>query len=151
MAAPSGGPLYKSLTLMFQKEVGERIVAAPGSRTYGRLSVLSQFCCDTHIHFDLPPRAFIPAPKVTSCVVGLTPKSPPENAPALRSIEQVTAAAFGQRRKMLRASLKSLIPNPQALLESVQIDPTSRAESLSVDDFCRLARAMEESSPRSKG
>ena len=136
-------PWYKSMTLMFQKEVGERIVAEPRSKAYGRLSVLSQFRCHTRIHFDIPPQAFVPAPKVTSCVVGLTPRPTPADAPSLKALEAITAAAFGQRRKMLRASLKGLLKDPIALLAAAGIDPTRRAEELTLEDFCRLAKLHE--------
>jgi 16S rRNA (adenine1518-N6/adenine1519-N6)-dimethyltransferase len=139
-------PWYKSMTLMFQKEVGQRIVAEPGSKAYGRLSVISQFRCHTRIHFDVAPQAFVPAPKVTSCVVGLIPKPAPENAPSIKALEATTAAAFGQRRKMLRASLKTLVSDPLSLLEEAAIIPTKRAEELTLDDFCRLAKAYQRAS-----
>lgn len=138
-------PWYKSMTLMFQKEVGQRIVATPGTKAYGRLSVLAGFRCDARIHFDVPPQAFVPPPKITSCIVGLVPKPEPENAPSLKALEAVTAAAFGQRRKMLRASLKGLLKDPVAMLEAAGIDPTRRAEELTLQDFCRLAKLYETS------
>ena len=136
-------PWYASMTLMFQREVAERIVATPKSKAYGRLSVLAQFCAEVRIEFDIPPQAFVPSPKVTSSVVRLVPKRRPPDGPSLKVLEKVTAAAFGQRRKMLRASLKSLTSDPASLLDAAGIAPTLRAEDLSVADFCRLAKAYE--------
>lgn len=133
---------YESLTLMFQREVAERLVAAPRSSAYGRLSVLVQWLCETRILFDIPPRAFTPAPKVTSSVVRIVPR-PARLAPADKAtLERVTAAAFGQRRKMLRSSLKSLGIAVEPLLAAAGIDPTARAEELSVLEFCALARGL---------
>jgi 16S rRNA (adenine1518-N6/adenine1519-N6)-dimethyltransferase len=141
---------YESLTLMFQREVGERLVAAPRSPAYGRLSVLVQWLCEASILFDIPPQAFTPPPKVTSSVVRLTPRPLPL-APADKAVlERVTAAAFGQRRKMLRSSLKSLGMPVEPLLIEAGIDGTARAEELSVFEFCALARAIEKSA-RSAG
>jgi len=126
---------------MFQREVAERLVAAPRSRAYGRLSVLVQWLCEPKILFDLPPRAFVPPPKVTSSVVSLTPRRTPL-APATKpDLERVTAAAFGQRRKMLRSSLKQL-PGALEALAALGIDPQRRAETLSVDDFVGLAKVL---------
>ncbi|HEX3861785.1 MAG TPA: 16S rRNA (adenine(1518)-N(6)/adenine(1519)-N(6))-dimethyltransferase RsmA [Stellaceae bacterium] len=134
---------YDSLTLMFQREVAERLVAAPRSPAYGRLSVLTQWLTEPKILFDLPPRAFVPAPKVTSSVVALAPRPAPL-APASKPIlERVTAAAFGQRRKMLRSSLKTLGVPVDPLFAATGITPTARAEELSVVDFCALARTLE--------
>jgi 16S rRNA (adenine1518-N6/adenine1519-N6)-dimethyltransferase len=134
---------FESLTLMFQKEVAERITSAPGSRSYGRLSVLAQWLCRTEILFTINPRAFTPPPEVESAVVRLVPRSEPL-APARRQdLERVTAAAFGQRRKMLRQSLKSL-GDAQALCAAAGVDPTARAETLTVEQFCTLARAVAE-------
>jgi 16S rRNA (adenine1518-N6/adenine1519-N6)-dimethyltransferase len=133
---------YETLTLMFQREVAERLVAAPRSRAYGRLSVLVQWLCETQILFDIPPRAFTPPPKVTSSVVRLVPRAMPLAAADKTLLERVTAAAFGQRRKMLRSSLKSLGMPPGLLLAAADIAPTSRAEELSVAEFCALARAV---------
>ena len=128
---------------MFQREVAERLVAAPRSKPYGRLSVLVQWLAEPKILFDVPARAFFPQPKVTSSVVHILPRSEPL-APATRSaIERVTAAAFGQRRKMLRSSLKSLDTQVEELLNRARIAPTARAEELSVAEFCALARALE--------
>ena len=138
---------YESLTLMFQREVAERLVAQPRSPAYGRLSVLVQWLCEAKILFDIPPQAFTPPPKVTSSVVRLTPRAAPL-APADKPVlERVTAAAFGQRRKMLRSSLKSLGVPVEALLAVAGIAGTARAEELSVVQFCALARATEKSAP----
>jgi 16S rRNA (adenine1518-N6/adenine1519-N6)-dimethyltransferase len=131
---------YQSLTLMFQREVAERLVATQRSRAYGRLSVLVQWLCEAKILFDIPPQAFTPSPKVTSSVVRLVPRPAPL-APADKAVlERVTAAAFGQRRKMLRASLKSLGVPVEKLLAAAGIAGTARAEELSVAEFCALAR-----------
>ena len=133
---------YQSLVLMFQREVAQRLVAAPRSPAYGRLSVLVQWLTEPKILFDLPPRAFVPPPKVTSSVVLLMPRATPL-APASKPVlERVTAAAFGQRRKMLRSSLKSLGVPVEKLLARTGIAPTARAEELSVSDFCALARTL---------
>ncbi len=137
-------PWWTSLTLMFQREVAERIVASPGSKAYGRLAVLSQWRARATILFDVPASAFVPPPKVTSSVVHIEPIHEPAHAPRAASIERVTAAAFGQRRKMLRAALKTLVPAPEPLLDAAQIDPTSRAEEVDVAGFCRLAKAFED-------
>ena len=136
---------YVSLTLMFQKEVADRLVAKPGSKAYGRLSVITQWRSDARVLFNLPPRAFTPPPKVESTVVHLTPRANPEPAD-WRALEQVTAAAFGQRRKMLRQSLKSL-GNAEALLEETGIAPTARAEEIDVAGFAALARAFRARNP----
>lgn len=135
---------FSSLTLMFQKEVGERIVAQPRSKDYGRLSVLAQYRTTPKILFEVSSKAFVPPPKVTSCVVHLLPREDAPAEPPIATLERVTAAAFGQRRKMLRASLKSLIPDPLPLLAAAGIADTARAEELSVADFARLARRVEE-------
>lgn len=131
-----------SMTLMFQKEVAERVVAAPGSKAYGRLSVISQWRTDAHIAFDVDPRAFTPPPKVMSSIVHMTPKAMGPDDPPLHAVEKVTAAAFGQRRKMLRASLKQVFQDPEAICEQVGIKPTERAERLTVDNFLALARLI---------
>ena len=135
---------YESLTLMFQKEVAQRLVAAPRSKAYGRLSIMVQWLADVRLLFDVPPRAFVPPPKVISTVVRLVPRAAPLAPCAAMDLEQVTAAAFGQRRKMLRASLRSLGTDPERLLAAAGISPTSRAEELSVTEFCALARALAE-------
>ena len=138
---------YESLTLMFQREVAERLVAAPRSAAYGRLSVLVQWLCETSILFDIPPRAFTPPPKVTSSVVRLVPRAMPLAAADKARLERVTAAAFGQRRKMLRSSLKPLGLPVEILLAAAGVAGTARAEELSVAEFCALARATEKSAP----
>ena len=133
-------PWYDRLVLMFQREVAERIVAKPGSKTYGRLSVLAGWRAEAKILFDIAPSAFVPPPKVTSSLVQLAPRRAP--LPCDRAtLERVTAAAFGQRRKMLRASLKSLGLDPVPLLEKAAIDPTARAEDIPVEGFVALANA----------
>lgn len=133
---------YESLTLMFQKEVVSRIVAEAGSKHYGRLSVLSQWLCEVTPCFDLPPKAFTPPPKVDSSVVKLVPR---QERPAcnLETLEKVTAAAFGQRRKMLRSSLKSIHPAPEAWLQQCGILPSLRAEVLSLTNFIDLANSLD--------
>ncbi len=130
---------FVSLTLMFQKEVADRLVAKPGSKAYGRLSVITQWRSDARVLFNLPAKAFTPPPKVESTIVHLTPRANPEPA-EWKALEQVTAAAFGQRRKMLRQSLKSL-GNAEALLAAAGIEPTARAEEVDVAGFAALARA----------
>jgi 16S rRNA (adenine1518-N6/adenine1519-N6)-dimethyltransferase len=132
-------PFYASLTLMFQREVAERIVARPGSDAYGRLGVLAGWRTEARITFDVPPQAFTPPPKVTSSVVHLVPRDVPLACDAA-TLGKVTQAAFGQRRKMLRQSVKSL--GGEALLATVGIDPTRRAETLSIDEFVALANAI---------
>ncbi len=132
---------YQSLTLMFQKEVVSRIAAAPASKHYGRLSVISQWLCEVKPLFDLPPNAFTPPPKVESSVVKLVPRENPIPCD-LAQLERITAAAFGQRRKMLRSSLKSLHATPEALLESCNIAPTERAERLTLQNFVDLANKL---------
>jgi 16S rRNA (adenine1518-N6/adenine1519-N6)-dimethyltransferase len=135
-------PYYQSLTLMFQKEVAERIVAKPGGKDFGRLSVLCQYRTTAKKLFDVNRSAFTPPPKVTSSIVQLTPKAKPEPVCRLAVLERVTAAAFGQRRKMLRASLRSLLPEPEVLLNELGIDPELRAEQLPVEAFARLAQKV---------
>jgi 16S rRNA (adenine1518-N6/adenine1519-N6)-dimethyltransferase len=134
-------PFWTSLTLMFQKEVAERIVAEPGSEAYGRLAVLSQWRSRPRIAMTLPARAFTPPPKVSSAVVHIAPAAPLLDVP-VKAIEAVTQAAFGQRRKMLRASLKSLGVDTQLLLDAAEIEGERRAETLSVLEFCQLAQAL---------
>jgi 16S rRNA (adenine1518-N6/adenine1519-N6)-dimethyltransferase len=135
---------YESLTLMFQREVAERLVAAPRSPAYGRLSVLVQWLCEAKILFDVPPQAFTPPPKVTSSVVRLVPRAEPLAPADKATLERVTAAAFGQRRKMLRSSLKSLGYPVEPLLAAANVVGTARAEELSVAEFCSLARTLTE-------
>ncbi len=132
-------PYWASLTLMLQREVAERIVARLGSKDYGRLAVLSQWRTHPRILFEVPARAFTPPPKVISALVRLEPRSNAEPLP-VRSLEAVTAAAFGQRRKMLRSSLRGLWPDPGPILAEVGITPTLRAEQVPVEGFLRLAR-----------
>jgi 16S rRNA (adenine1518-N6/adenine1519-N6)-dimethyltransferase len=132
-------PFYDSLTLMFQKEVALRIAAAPGSDDYGRLSVLCQWRCTCKKLFDVNRSAFTPPPKITSSIVQLVPRTKPDIECPISALERVTAAAFGQRRKMLRQSLKSVFPTPEPILERLDIKATRRAEELSVNDFARLA------------
>ncbi|MBL3551717.1 16S rRNA (adenine(1518)-N(6)/adenine(1519)-N(6))-dimethyltransferase RsmA [Rhodovulum sulfidophilum] len=135
-------PFWSSLTLMFQKEVAERIVALPGSKAYGRLAILAQWRAEARIALRLPPEAFTPPPKVSSAVVHLTalPRPRFEADPAV--LERVVAAAFGQRRKMLRSSLKGLAPEIEDLLRMAGIAPTERAEQIPLEGFCALARAL---------
>jgi len=135
---------FHSLTLMFQQEVAERLVARPGTEAYGRLSVITQWLAEPVILFNVPARAFTPPPKVTSTVVRLTPRAVPQGLPAqFADMEAVTAAAFGQRRKMLRSSLKSLgACVAEQLLAGSGIDPTMRAESLDVTAFAVLAHGV---------
>ncbi|HZP78077.1 MAG TPA: 16S rRNA (adenine(1518)-N(6)/adenine(1519)-N(6))-dimethyltransferase RsmA [Pseudolabrys sp.] len=134
-------PWYDALVLMFQREVAERIVAAPDSKTYGRLSVLAGWRSEAKILFDVSPAAFVPPPKVTSSVVRLVPRATP--APCDRAaLEKVTEAAFGQRRKMLRQSLKSLGVDTGALLATAEIEPTARAENIPIAGFAALARTL---------
>jgi 16S rRNA (adenine1518-N6/adenine1519-N6)-dimethyltransferase len=134
-------PWYDMMVLMFQREVAERIVAKPGGKSYGRLAVLAGWRTDAKILFDVAPSAFVPPPKVTSSVVRLTPRPEPLACDA-RALQRITEAAFGQRRKMLRQSLKSLGVDPIVLLEAAGIDPTARAEEISVEGFVDLARAL---------
>lgn len=136
-------PWFKSLTLMFQKEVGERIVAKPNTKAYGRLSVLCQYRADVDILFDIPARAFTPPPKVTSCIVQIRPHEENKDAPSQKVLEKLVSAAFNQRRKMLRSSLKNIGVDPLPKLSAAGLKETARAEELSVNDFCRLAKEYE--------
>lgn len=133
---------FESLTLMFQKEVAARLTADPNTSDYGRLSVMCQWKAHVRKLFDLPPGAFLPPPKVTSTVVQLTPRLPRENI-SWEALEKVTKISFSQRRKMLRSSLKGLVESPQAFLEAAHINPERRAETLSIEEFCRLATLLE--------
>lgn len=139
LTGPTWPPFYESLTLMFQREVALRIVAEPDGDAYGRLGVLAGWRTDARIAFDIPPQAFTPPPKVTSSVVHLVPRPHPIPCDG-DALARVTQAAFGQRRKMLRQSLKPL--GGEALLAKAEIEPTRRAETLSVEEFCRLARLL---------
>lgn len=134
---------FESLTLMFQKEVVDRLAAVPRSPDYGRLSVITQWLCDVRPLFNIDKRAFTPPPNVTSTVVKLVPRAEPLAPARLETLEKVTAAAFGQRRKMLRSSLKSL-GDAEALLAATGIPATARAEELPVEAFCALARALDD-------
>ena len=134
--------LFERLVLMFQKEVALRLVARPSTPDYGRLAVLAQRLCQVERLFDLPPAAFAPPPRVSSSVVRLIPREDRPTPARRQALEAVTRAAFGQRRKMLRSSLTALTPDPAALLTQAGIDPTRRAETLSLDEFERLADAL---------
>jgi len=137
------GSAFASLTVMVQKEVADRLIAKPRSKDYGRLSVLAQFLSKPRRLFDLPPRAFVPPPKVTSTVIELLPLPEPAFPARLADLERATQAAFGQRRKMLRQSLRSLGGDTEALMAVAEITPTARAEELTVAQFAALARALE--------
>ncbi|MDX5360286.1 MAG: 16S rRNA (adenine(1518)-N(6)/adenine(1519)-N(6))-dimethyltransferase RsmA [Alphaproteobacteria bacterium] len=134
-------PFWESLTLMFQKEVAERIAARPSTPDWGRLSVLAQWRSKPHILFEVPPQAFVPAPKVTSAVVQIVPTAAPEGV-ALGDLETITARAFAGRRKMLRQSLKGLPVDVPALLLEAGVPDTLRADALDLDGYLRLARAF---------
>ncbi len=136
-------PWFARLALMFQREVADRIVAAPGSKAYGRLAVIAQWRCATRIALTLGPEAFTPSPKVASAVVQFTPRLIWEPACSVITLGRVTAAAFGQRRKMLRQSLKSVVAQPELLLAEAGIDPQERAERLTPADFARLAAILD--------
>jgi 16S rRNA (adenine1518-N6/adenine1519-N6)-dimethyltransferase len=133
---------YESLTLMFQKEVAQRLAAKPRDGAYGRLSIIAQWLCEVKLAFDVPPQAFVPAPKVTSTVVRFIPRAAPIAPCRQEDLERTTAAAFGQRRKMLRQSLKSLGGDTAELIATAGVEPTARAEELSIEEFCALARAI---------
>jgi 16S rRNA (adenine1518-N6/adenine1519-N6)-dimethyltransferase len=132
---------YESLTLLFQKEVAQRLTARPRSPEYGRLTIVAQWLATVRPMFDIPGSAFVPSPKVTSTLVQLTPRPAPLGNCHFADLERVTAAAFGQRRKMLRASLRTL-GDSAALLDAAGVPPTARAEELAVEEFCALARAL---------
>ena len=141
-------PWWESMTLMFQREVAERIVAEPRSKAYGRLSVLSQWLTRPRIAFNLPPEAFTPQPKVSSSVVRFEPIMLPTPPCRRQTLETLTTAAFGQRRKMLRVSLKQISAAPEKLLVAAGINPEARAEELSVEAFARLAMVKDGASPQ---
>ncbi len=132
-------PWYDKLVVMLQQEVAERLAAAPGTPNYGRLAVLAQFRARPRLLFSLSPRVFTPSPKVSSALVEISPCQPIRADVSIGLVEKVTAAAFGQRRKMLRSSLGALGVDTQALLRDAEIDPAARAEQLSVEEFARLA------------
>jgi len=131
------------MVLMFQKEVVDRLVASPRTKDYGRLSVLAQHVCTVQRLFDVAPSAFVPPPKVTSSVARLRPRPPADRLADLRPLERVTAAAFGQRRKMLRGALAGLFSDPTAVLTGLGLSPTARAEELTVAEFVRLAGILD--------
>jgi 16S rRNA (adenine1518-N6/adenine1519-N6)-dimethyltransferase len=135
-------PFWQSLTLMFQREVANRIVAEPGGKAYGRLAILAQWRCDCRIVMSLPPEAFTPAPKVHSAVVHLQMREKPLFEADPKVLSRVVAAAFNQRRKMLRAALKGQAPDIEDRLMAAGIKPTERAEQLSIEQFCALAREL---------
>ncbi len=137
-------PRWQGLTLMFQKEVAARIVAQAGARAYGRLSVLANWRCHTRIALRLPPQAFVPPPKVESAIVHFTPRNVPIAEAKLEMLQKITRAAFGQRRKMLRSSLKQLCLETESVLQRAGILETSRAEDLTIEEFCALARIYEQ-------
>ncbi|MEM9798308.1 MAG: 16S rRNA (adenine(1518)-N(6)/adenine(1519)-N(6))-dimethyltransferase RsmA [Pseudomonadota bacterium] len=143
LTPPDWPPSWESLTLMFQKEVAERIVAAPGSKAYGRLAVLSQWRCDARIALTLPAEAFTPPPKVQSAVVFLTALPAPRYPADPAILQRVVAAGFNQRRKMLRAALKGIAPGIEGILRAAGIAPTDRAEQVPLEGWCALARAVE--------
>jgi len=144
-------PWFDRMTLMFQKEVAMRIVAQPGQKAYGRLSVLANFRCHTETLFDINPRAFTPPPKVTSTLVELVPKKLALDAPDIGALETVTRAAFSQRRKMLRSSLKTLFPQPLEILKRAEIEPEWRAEQVDLAGYCRLAHQWSKLSDTAAG
>jgi len=131
-----------SMTLMFQKEVAERLIASPGSKAYGRLAVMTQWLCEARREFNLPASAFVPPPKVASSVVHLVPRPEPLAGAERAALERITAAGFGQRRKMVRSSLKTLGVDTAALLAQAGVEPTARAEDLPIEAFCALARGL---------
>ena len=143
LTADAWPPFWQSLTLMFQREVAERIVAAPGTSAYGRLSVLAQWRSEAKILFDVSRSAFVPPPNVTSSIVRLEPLSEPVAPANLADLEAVTAVSFGHRRKMLRQSLKDLTQDSEGMIREAGLQPTERPERLSVEEFARLARAWE--------
>ncbi len=143
LSPPVWPPVWTSLTLMFQKEVAERIIAKPRTDHYGRLALLAQWRCTAAMVMTLPPEAFTPAPKVHSAVVHLTALPAPRYPCDFKVLQRITAMAFNQRRKMLRSSLKALGPGIEPLLDSIGIPPTARAEEIGLEQFCALARAVQ--------
>ncbi|MGG7566400.1 16S rRNA (adenine(1518)-N(6)/adenine(1519)-N(6))-dimethyltransferase RsmA [Rhodovulum sp. DZ06] len=142
---PEGAPCpWASLTLMFQREVAERITAQPGDNHWGRLAVLSQWRSTARIAFEVSPKAFTPPPKVWSAIVHVTPLDAPRFPAEAKVLSQITQAAFGQRRKMLRQSLKQVSPDPMALCAAAGVEPTARPETLDLGAFCALARALSD-------
>lgn len=143
LTPPDWPPFWESLTLMFQREVAQRIVAAPGSKAYGRLALLSQWRSDPRIVMELPPEAFSPPPKVNSAVVHLTALPAPRFPANPGTLNKVVASAFNQRRKMLRSALKSVSPEIEDHLIAAGIKPTERAEQVGLEEFCALARSLD--------
>lgn len=143
LTPPEWPPYWDSLTLMFQREVAERIVAQPGSKTYGRLAILAQWRNDVRIVMQLPPEAFTPPPKVSSSVVHVTALPGPRYPAQPAVLQRVVAKAFNQRRKMLRAALKGMGPDAEDRIRTAGVSPTTRAEQVSLEEFCALARAFE--------
>jgi 16S rRNA (adenine1518-N6/adenine1519-N6)-dimethyltransferase len=142
LTPPDWPPFWQSLTLMFQREVAERITATPGGKAWGRLAILAQWRSSARIVLRLPARAFTPAPKVDSAVVQLTALPAPRYPAEPKALERVVAAAFNQRRKMLRAALRGLAPDIEDRLTAAGIAPTARAEELTLEEFCTLAREL---------
>ena len=143
LTPPQWPPFWSSLTLMFQREVAERIVAQPGSKAYGRLALLAQWRCDPQIVMSLPPEAFTPPPKISSAVVHFTALPSPRFPADPKVLERVIAMAFNQRRKMLRSALKRLGPDIEDHLVAAGLKPTERAEQVSLEGFCNLARQIQ--------
>jgi len=143
LSPPEWPPFWQSLTLMFQKEVAQRLVAAPRTKAYGRLSILCQWRCHVSLKMEIPPAAFTPPPKVTSAVVHLERREEPAFPADARVLNQTVAKAFGQRRKMLRASLKGVHPKIEDCLIEAGIKPTQRAEEISLEQFCTLSRILK--------
>ena len=142
LTPPRWPPFWQSLTLMFQREVAERITAQPGSKAYGRLAILAQWRCTANIALSLPPEAFTPPPKVSSAVVHLVALKEPKFPADAKTLERVVAIAFNQRRKMLRSALKPLGGDIEDRLRAAGIAPTDRAENVPLEGFCALARAL---------
>ena len=143
LTPPQWPPFWTSLTLMFQREVADRIVAQPGSKAYGRLALLAQWRCDPQIVMSLPPEAFTPPPKISSAVVHFTALPAPRFPADPKVLERVIAMAFNQRRKMLRSALKGLGPDIEDHLIAAGLEPTERAEQVSLEGFCNLARQIK--------
>lgn len=143
LTPPDWPPFWTSLTLMFQREVAERIVAQPGSKTYGRLAILAQWRSDARIVMQLPPEAFTPPPKISSSVVHLTALPAPRFPAKPETLSRIVAQAFNQRRKMLRAALKGAAPDIEDRLVAAGLKPTDRAEQIPLEGFCALARAID--------
>jgi len=143
LTPPDWPPFWSSLTLMFQREVAERIVAKPGTKAYGRLAILAQWRCEARLAMSLPPEAFTPPPKVSSAVVHLTALSEPRYPANPATLSRIVAAGFNQRRKMLRAALKGQAPDIEDRLRAAGLTPTDRAEQVSLEGFCALARELD--------